>query len=255
MARVRSPNYPLISLPEAISKVNAFYQAEQHLAAPKEVVAKHIGYTSYHSLAARMISAIEKYGLLEETSGDKVKVSALAMSIMFPKTPEEKQKAISEAAFTPTLFAAIRDEWQGSMPSEPNLRVYLVRRKFAADALDKVIEIYRETMTLVTKESEAYHAKDDPGGHPEHEDPAMQQAAHPSSGQRVAQPPHPVFDHAKSQDPFKVTFTGSSIEIVGRIVSEADADALIKAVTALKLLLQSPTQLQYPKNPQTQDDE
>ena len=68
-------------------------------------MAKHLGYASLHGLAGRVISAIEKYGLLEEVTGDKVKVSALAMSILFPSSEEEKQAAISEAAFKPALFA------------------------------------------------------------------------------------------------------------------------------------------------------
>ncbi len=235
MARVRSPNYPLISLPEAIGKVTAFYQAEQHLAAPKEVVAKHIGYASYHSLAARMISAIEKYGLLEETGGDKVKVSALAMSILFPKTPEEKQKAINEAAFTPTLFAAIRDEWQGSMPSEQNLRVYLVRRKFASDALDKVIKIYRETMGLVTQESEAYHAKGDHGGHSEHEVPPVQPPTlnQPSqTGRGVTPIPQAIGSAAMS-----VSFTGDRLQVSAILEDGEAVDKLIKALSATKTLL------------------
>ena len=153
MSRVRSPNYPALSLPEAIKSVASIHAAEQHLAAPKEVVAKHLGYTSFHGLAGRVVSAIEKYGLLEEVNGDKVKVSSIAMSILFPATPEEKQKAINEAAFKPSLFAGIRDEWQGSRPSDENLRVYLVRKNFVSDALDRVIELYKETMDLVTPES------------------------------------------------------------------------------------------------------
>src|SRR3981081_2421214 len=140
MARVRSPNYPALSLPEALKSVATIHGAEQHLAAPKEVVAKHLGYTSFHGLAGRVVSAVEKYGLLEEVNGDKVKVSPLAMSILFPATAEEKQKSINEAAFKPALFAAIKDEWQGERPSDQNLRVYLVRKKFSSDALDRVIE-------------------------------------------------------------------------------------------------------------------
>ena len=148
MARIRSPNYPALSLPEAIEGVTKIQVAEQHLAAPKEVAAKHLGYTSYHALAKRIVSALENYGLLEETSGDKVKVSPLAMSILFPSTPEEKQKAINEAAFKHPLFTAIKEEWHGSRPSDENLRVYLIRRKFASDALDRVIEVYKATMDL-----------------------------------------------------------------------------------------------------------
>jgi hypothetical protein len=160
MARIRSPNYPAFSLPEAIAAVTKIQAAEQHLTAPKEVIAKHLGYASFHGLAGRIVSAIEKYGLLEEVNGDKVKVSPLAMSILFPATPEEKQKAINEAAFRPPLFTAIREEWQGSRPSDENLRVYLVRRKFSSDALDRVIEVYKETMDLVTRESAVYDAPD-----------------------------------------------------------------------------------------------
>src|ERR1700726_1357875 len=133
MARVRSPNNPALSLPEAIKLVTTVQAAEQHLAAPKEVVAKHLGYASLHGLAGRVVSAIEKYGLLEEVNGDKVKGSPLAMSILFPATPEEKQKAINEAASKPSLFTAIKEEWQGARPSDENLRVYLIRRKFGAD--------------------------------------------------------------------------------------------------------------------------
>ncbi len=156
MARVRSPNYPALSLPEAIKAVTTIQAKEQHLAAPKEVVAKHIGYASLHGLAGRVISAIEKYGLLEEVNGDKVKVSSLAMSILFPSSPDEKQTAIKEAAFKPPLFTAIKEEWQGARPSDENLRVYLVRRKFSSDALDRVMGVYRETMDLVTSELGVY---------------------------------------------------------------------------------------------------
>jgi hypothetical protein len=57
MSRVRSPNYPALSLAEAIKSVASIHAAEQHLAAPKEVVAKHLGYTSFHGLAGRVVSA------------------------------------------------------------------------------------------------------------------------------------------------------------------------------------------------------
>jgi hypothetical protein len=162
MARVRSPNYPALSLPEAIKLVTTVQAAEQHLAAPKEVVAKHLGYSSYHGKAGRVVSALENYGLLEEVSGDKVKVSDLAMSILFPATPEEKRTALNAAAYKHPLFAAIKDEWHGSRPSDENLRVYLIRRKFGADALDRVIEVYKETMGLVTPESEGYSTPSEP---------------------------------------------------------------------------------------------
>ena len=62
MGRVRSPNYPAISLPEAIKAVASIHLAEQHLAAPKEVVAKHLGYTSFHGLAGQWYQPLKNMG-------------------------------------------------------------------------------------------------------------------------------------------------------------------------------------------------
>jgi hypothetical protein len=150
MARVRSPNYPALSLPEAISRVKTVHDAEQHLAAPKEVIAKHLGYNGLNGAALSTISAIGKYGLIEEASGAKMRVSPLAITILYPPSPADKATAIKEAAFKPALFTEIDKEWEGHRPSDENLRSYLVRRNFAVDAIDRVIKSYRETMDLVT---------------------------------------------------------------------------------------------------------
>jgi len=227
MARVRSPNYPTLSLPEAIKLVTTIHAAEQHLAAPKEVVAKHLGYSGMHGLAGRVVSAIEKYGLLEEVTGDKVKVSSLAMSILFPATPEEKKKATNEAAYRPSLFATIKEEWQGERPSDENLRVYLIRRKFSTDALDRVIQVYRETMDLVTQESMTYPANQGMQMQPEKPEKQNMQIA-----SRQQPPPPPSASGAMS-----VAFNGDFLQ-VNAVLEDGDAvDKLIKALAANKVLL------------------
>jgi len=225
MARVRSPNYPALSLPEAIKSATTIHAAEQHLAAPKEVVAKHLGYASFHGLAGRVVSAIEKYGLLEEVNGDKVKVSPLAISILFPSSPEEKQKAINEAAFKPSLFAAIRDEWQGSRPSDENLRVYLVRKKFGSDALDRVIEVYKETMDLVTPES---------GGYSE---PPKREARQPMVHQGTVPIEAKSGVGAKVNVPMSLLFNGDQLEVSAVLTDGASVERLIRALEANKPLL------------------
>jgi hypothetical protein len=240
MARVRSPNYPALSLPDAIKLVAAVQAAEQHLAAPKEVVAKHIGYSTYHGKAGRVISALENYGLLEEVNGDKVKVSDLAMSILFPASAAEKQKAINEAAYKHPLFATFRDEWQGSRPSDQNLRVYLIRRKFGSDALDRVIEVYKETMDLVTSDSGGYSAPNPADiSHQGQGNPPMQQT-HNQQVDSVLPPPPP------QGSPYKVTFTTGGIEVVARITDLASADEVINTINALKLLLKPASEIKRP---------
>ena len=200
-------------------------------------MARHAGYNSLSGISLAMLSSLLKFGLLTGR-GDNTSVSDLALQIIaHPVGSDERQAAILEAAFSPNLFAAIRDHFKSRNPSDAALRAYLLTQKFLPQAVDGVV-ILRETMALVETECGEYAAaKEDLAPKPQEQRPMQQHAHTPRSAQMVAQPSTPVFEHAESRDPFKVTFTGSSIEIVGRIVSEADANALIKAVTALKLLL------------------
>jgi hypothetical protein len=153
--RIRSPNYPAISLPEAITRVTTLYRAIHTHAAPRDVVAKGMGYTSLNGASATAISALHKYGLLER-SGDDVKVSERALSILHPHTPEEKAAAITAAAGEPALFAELAERFPGAMPHEELLRNYLVRKGFAPGALGPVIAAYRDTSDMVVSEGRGY---------------------------------------------------------------------------------------------------
>ncbi|MGY4475221.1 hypothetical protein [Bradyrhizobium sp. USDA 3364] len=153
--RIRSPNYPAISLPDAIGKVTALYRSVHTHAAPREVVAKGMGYNSLNGASATAISALHKYGLLERV-GDEVKVSERALSILHPHTPQEKAEAIRAAAGEPTLFAELADRFPGAMPNEDLLRNYLLRKGFAPGAVGQVISAYRETSEMVGGEERGY---------------------------------------------------------------------------------------------------
>ncbi|HLY54945.1 MAG TPA: hypothetical protein VKS60_05275 [Stellaceae bacterium] len=146
--RTRSPNYPALSLPEAVSKIGLLYRAQHHHAAPREVIAKGLGYNSLNGASATTISALHKYGLLERV-GDNAKVSERAMRILAPYSPEDRNAAYAEAAATPTLFAELQDRFPGPLPSEELLRNYLLRQNFAPSAVPSVIRAYRDTMDLV----------------------------------------------------------------------------------------------------------
>src|SRR5438309_12108284 len=98
--RIRSPNYPAVSLPDAIDKVTALYRNLHTHSAPREVVAKGMGYNSLNGASATTISALHKYGLLER-NGDEIKVSERALRILHPHSPEERASAIRDAASQP----------------------------------------------------------------------------------------------------------------------------------------------------------
>jgi len=158
MSRVRSPNYPQISLPEAIRRVEQIRAKEGRNAASREALAKLLGFGSLNGASGSVLSAISKYGLLEDAGDKELKVSDLTDAILFPHESDEKLSALAKAANKPALFAEIDEKWPDRPPTDENLRSYLMRRGFSQGALNNVITCYRETRELVTGESVDYDA-------------------------------------------------------------------------------------------------
>ncbi len=149
--RVRSPNYPAISLPAAIERVTTLYANQHTHAAPREVVAKNMGFQSLSGPSATVISALNKYGLLER-SGSDIKISERALKILHPHSEEERAQAIQEAANEPQLFAALNERFPGmSPPNDELLRNYLIRSGFSTSAISAAILAYRETAELMER--------------------------------------------------------------------------------------------------------
>ena len=81
MARVRSPNYPSLSLPSAIDAARKIYDKEHTHKADPEVMAKALGYSGMNGASATALSALKKYGLLLD-EGKQLKISADALTIL-----------------------------------------------------------------------------------------------------------------------------------------------------------------------------
>lgn len=229
MARIRSPNYPGISLPEAIQRVKEIHGEEQHLAADKGVIAKHLGYGGLNGASLKVISALGKYGLLEEVQGDKLRVSKLALAILFPENENRKADAIREAASKPALFGELLDQWEGEIPSDANLQSYLIRRNFAQSAIDKVIKSFRETMDLITPQNEAYdssppYVRDITGV----EKLMEQSGLMPPPGSQKPPPPSGM----------RVSIVDDCLEVNARLTDTKSIDRLIQILNANKILLE-----------------
>ena len=226
MARVRSPNYPAISLPDAIQRVKRIYEQENHLSVAKDVIAKHLGYSGLNGASLKLISAIGKYGLLEDAGDGQARVSPLAITILFPDSDNAKSAAIREAAAQPALFAEMLDQWDGHIPSDANIRSYLARRNFAQSAMDTVIQSFRETMALVTPESGGY----DSSAVKKKEEPMT--ATHiPSREPKNIRPP------MTGDAPFRVALEGDAIEVAGRLTKPEDVEKLIKILELNKIMI------------------
>jgi hypothetical protein len=230
MARVRSPNYPSISLPDAIDRVRKVYDREHtHKAAP-EVIAKALGYAGVNGSSLGVMSALKKYGLLEDVGKDW-KVSADALTILVdPPDSTDRADAIRRAAKAPALFANLLEEYGEKPPSDDNLRAYLLKRGFAQSAVDTPMRAYRETLEYVSKLPGTYNAP-------------MERATPTNGGSHVLRPGvgaitatgFPAALEVKRK--LTVLFNGENVEVHATLESGDSIDQLIRVLQANKPLL------------------
>lgn len=174
MARARSPEYPAVSLKEAIDRVKMVYDKDYQNPLAKAVIAEHMGYKSLSGASLPMISALTKYGLLEGRGAD-TRVSDLAVTIIaHPVGTPERMEALKAAASMPELFAELDTKFQNGNASDQAIRSYLLTSKFIPGAADAAIRAYRDTKQLVEAEAGAYH-----GGETDKEAPLTPQVHTP----------------------------------------------------------------------------
>jgi hypothetical protein len=187
MSRIRSPNYPQIPILDAIEDARTLHQKEGQNFMPRDVAAKLLGYSSVNGASEKKTSALNAYGLIERNSDREIKVSALAVRILFPHDAHERNEALAEAAMSPNLFREIREKWPTMNPSDENLKSYLVRRGFNQNAVDQVISVFRAAMEVA--DGTPMVAESSPDEEPPTEKPAMQTIA--QQGQSPARTPPP----------------------------------------------------------------
>lgn len=148
--RVRSPNYPGITLSDSIARLREFYDREKTAHTAPEVAVKAWGYGGLNGASLRVLGALRQYGLLQDVGRD-VKVSERGLAILLdPPASLEYREALAAAAREPTIFAEILQEYPDSLPSEQGLVAFLVRKRgFTEDGARKLNVVLRDTLALV----------------------------------------------------------------------------------------------------------
>lgn len=230
MTRIRSPNYPALSLPAAIERARAIHKSEGRSAVSRDAVVKHLGFSSLNGASATVLSALTKYGLIEGVSDGEVRITDLGMRVMFPHTEDEKRTAISEAAFRAPLFAEIRDKWPDRIPTQESLRPFLIRKGFTESALNQVIQVYRETLDMVSPPGETQNAP---------VETTSQGEQMPESTTTSAVPPQPAPAPLVGGRPFNVTFDGDVLTGTLALRTVRDLERLIKVLNAQKAAMEA----------------
>lgn len=150
--RQRSPAYPAVNLAEALQRA--------------EVLRKEAGKNQIHvdgildvwqfkpksGGGMAILSALLKFNLLEdEGTGDtrRARLTPFALDVLLDDRPDSPARTtkLKEAALAPAIHREMWDKYQGAIPGDVTLRVYLRRdRGFGDAAANDLIKEFRETI-------------------------------------------------------------------------------------------------------------
>ncbi len=150
--RMRSPNYPYISLERSVTLAEKLFDSNKRYPVPIAAAAKSWEISPTSSTLPRFVAALLSYGLLDsdgEKNDKRVRISDLAFKIIIDKRPNslERKKALIEAALIPTIFQKLTAHFPDGLPGDETLKYTLIADfKFNPESAGDVIKIFRETM-------------------------------------------------------------------------------------------------------------
>jgi hypothetical protein len=156
MAHQRSPNCPQIPFAEATEKGKVLYKNEHTHPAGREVIAASLGYKGLNGRSLSMIGALRQYGIIAG-SGDAMRVSEDAVTYFESDSVEDRRQVLERMLFNPPMFAQIHAEFGKTLPSEQNLKYYLIKQGFLPKAAEDVISVYRDNIRLLENETLRYN--------------------------------------------------------------------------------------------------
>ena len=96
------------------------------------------------------------YGLIDG-SGDELRLSDDAVIALAAPNEDERRNARYRLALKPSLFQDLRKDFPDTLPSEDNIRFWLIQRQFTQEAAGKAAKNYLSTMRLAAGESVSYN--------------------------------------------------------------------------------------------------
>jgi hypothetical protein len=157
-ATMRSPNYPALSLPQAIEALGKLWGEAHRASVSHEAAARAMGYVSLSGPARVTIGTLRQYGLVEKPEKGHVQISDLGIAVLHGHG-EEQQRAIREAALAPDLFLELSKSHADSSPTI--ITSYLITKKdFGEDGARKAAKAFKETMALAGSDGTGYTASE-----------------------------------------------------------------------------------------------
>jgi hypothetical protein len=243
--RSQSPGYPNAALPKAIQSVRQIFDADRRNPIERELAAKHIGYSGSSGAADKAIATLAHYGLTEKVGKGEIRVSQLALDIIHPNKPEDRKRALLQAAFNPQIFKDLRERFSEGHVSEGALESYLKRENFLDRAITPVTKAYLETCRYLEQEKAFESGGDEPpkGGESpslEHDEVETMDAApapKPAAPSPAAASPFMAAMVPAGENDIKIMLDGERLR-VSAVVDLKGAKRLLKALRANMALLE-----------------
>jgi hypothetical protein len=139
--RKPSPNYPRMTLSDAIERIRRIYKHQQTHPATPEVIAQALGYTTINGASKGVIATLKQYGLLE-AAGNGLRVSDQSVSVLeLPVSDPDRRGALAAIILNPAVCAELHRGFGDELPA--NTKLVLVKKGFTPKAADEVVRIYR----------------------------------------------------------------------------------------------------------------
>lgn len=240
MTRMRSPNFPALTLEEAMKAAGTLYSKVRKTLIDRDVAAKELGYTGLTGRSLKVLGALNQYGLIDNTSKGKCRVTELAEQALHGFPEAEKLGAIHRAARSPALFGAIMDEFGDDISSEHAIRSFLLKRGFTDNGVESALQSFMSTQryAVLKGASESYGKGPSarPESPPEIEDGDENVTVATQTSAREPGPvpgPKPMY----RDQPLEFSLSSKGLAITGGTNSAQELRAFLKKLEALAALL------------------
>ncbi len=211
MKRPRSPLYPSIGLPEAVSRVQKLSEAVGSEVVSRAEILRGLGFSGANGASLAALSATRKFGLVAKAAG-LYKITGLAREILEAPSAVERVAALRTAIRRPSLFAELLGHFgDASLPDDHELRAYLSAHSYSDTAIPQVIAAFRNSIAHLTESEQ--------------------------EGRPIAATLMTSREFSTGQEPFRVLVLRDRIEVTGTLMDGKTIDRLIEALTAVRPLL------------------
>jgi hypothetical protein len=147
--RSRSPRFPSQALEDSLRHARLIYEGVHRSPIDSETAFRLMGFSGKTGTSAKALGSLRQYGLIEGT-GEKTRVSDLALTVLEPESELEKSSALTLAARRPDVFEAILLRFSDRVPqADEPIRAFLIRELgFQKGSADECIKSLRQSLVF-----------------------------------------------------------------------------------------------------------